>query len=190
MIRRIIAAAFAALALAACSESPEYTPLEEAVLSHIKARVGPEATFKVTKIVKADSLTTGQLYEQRIKAFKVKKDQDTKYYEKYKAKKMEANAEKHKKGMEKDALILKGLEEMRPAIEAKSSEIVCYDYTVSGSAEDKDVVTVFEDFWVAISPEGEVLSTNHTRRGLHKGFGKFLDGYIGLLATAGDLDDE
>lgn len=173
------------LACAACGPK-EYPPLHQAVLDHVQASVGPDAKLKIKQIATVDSLTMGQLYEQRVKAFDTKLSQDTKFYEKYKGKKMEANTAKYKKAIDKDKLIIKGLADMAPEIERISSVIVCYDVAFSGEAATKELTTVFDGYYAAVSPAGAVLSTNNEVRGLHKGFGKYLPGYTDLLRQVGE----
>ena len=186
-MRKILLTAIAALALASCQEVT-YPLVHQAVIDHVQAQVGQDAKLTIREIRTADSLTMGQLYDQRIKAFNTKLSQDTKLYEKYKGQKMEANAAKHKKAIEKDKAILKGLEAMAPDIASISDVVVCYDVNFSGQAKTPELTTVFDNYWAAVTVGGVVLSTNNELRGLHKGFGKFIPGYSDLLHKVGDED--
>lgn len=187
-MKRILLTAIAILACAACGRK-EYPPLYQAVIDHVQTTVGEEAKVNMREISTVDSLTMGQLYEQRVKAFATKLSQDTKFYEKYKGKGMENNAAKYKKAIEKDNLIIKALSDMAPSIEKISDVIVCYDVIFSGNAKSSGQTTVFEGFYAAVSPSFSVLSTNNELRGLHKGFGKYLPGYSDLLRQVGDEID-
>jgi hypothetical protein len=76
--------ATAVLLLGACGR--QYSPVEQAVIDHVQAQVGADSKLMVTRIAVEDSLTYGQLLEQRIKAFEVKYQQDNKFLEKSVAK--------------------------------------------------------------------------------------------------------
>ena len=187
-MRRLLTLLSILLLFAGCDSKSEYTPLQQAVVDYVSKNAGEGATLTFKKIEIADSLTVGQLYEQRIRAFEVKLDQDTKYYESYKAKKMPNNMEKHLKAMGKDKTILEALHGMD--ISAVADEVLCYDIVFTGKAETAESIMEFEDFYAAVTPEGKVLSTNNTQKGLHKGFGKYLEGYTEILRSVGDEEEE
>lgn len=187
-MKRLLIISAAVILLAGCTPKPSYTPLQKAVVDYVAESVGPDAKLSFNSIEVADSLTYGQLYEQRVKAFRVKLDQDIKFVNRYKSKKMPVNADKHQKSVEKDKTILSALEKMD--ISDIADNIVCYDMVFSGKADSPSQTTVFEEFYAAVTPDGKILATNDSKKGLHKGFGKYLPGYTEILRSVGGEDDE
>ncbi len=172
-----------ALALLCVACAPKYTPLEQAVIDHVQAQVGPESRLSLRQISLADSLTYGQLLQQRIKAFEVKYKQDEKFLATAVAKNNRGKIDRFDDAMKKDVYILDALRKMD--LGGLADAVVCYDMVFSGKAERDDVTTVFDAYYAAVSPDGKVLSLQPGQKGLHKGFGKFLPGYQDILKDAG-----
>ena len=176
--------AAAVLLLGACGR--QYSPVEQAVIDHVQTQVGADSKLMVTQIAVEDSLTYGQLLEQRIKAFEVKYQQDNKFLEKSVAKNNIKKINQFDEAKRKDLVILDALRKMD--LGPKASEVVCYDVAFSGKASTSGAETVFDGYYAAVSPQGEVLSLTPGQKGLHKGFGKFLPGYSDILDRAGVED--
>lgn len=174
--------AAAALLIAACSApAKEESPIQSAVRTKIVSTVGDGASVDFSAFAVTDSTTYGKELEYRRKLIQIKLEQDTKYYNDYKARKMPTNAEKHKAAMEKDRTVLAGLEKVEAALADSLNVIAYYDCTFSGKAKLNGSTTVFDGYCASVTPYGNVLAMQSGAKGLHTGLGRILPGYAELF---------
>jgi len=173
----------AALVLAACTpkEKTPADPFEAAVRASIAKQTGEGSKIVFTEFARVDSTTYREELDYRRKVFAAKLDADTQYYEKYKAKGMRENAAKKKAAIERDNVIIAGLDRLEDDLGPKIDEVAYYDVTFSGRADNAGAVTAFEDFYACITNDGEVMAFQNGTKGLHKAMGHVIPGYLELV---------
>ena len=187
MLKRTILIAIAATAIVSCS-SPKYTPEQTAAIRYIEKQVGPGTKVIISRIATVDSLTYEQLRKDCIDLFKYKKDSHDKVRSAFVTQKLLTNAKVQKEKMAKCDDIISELEAL--GLGNVGQSILCYDVKVSGHADKKKERVIFNDFYVCVGRDGIVLSSGAEKRGLHKGFGKFLPGYTEVLRRYGEKDTD
>lgn len=182
-MKRTITILAVMMAVLACS-GPHYKPEQQAAIDYIRRAVGEDTKLVITSVSTVDSLTFAALREDCIDLFEYKKDGHDKLRGAFVTQKMRTNARRQEEKMQRCDEIIQALKALR--LGDNAGKLVCYDVCVSGYAEKKKEIISFKDFLVCVTPDGKMLSTGSEKRGLHKGFGKFLPGYTDILRTFGD----
>lgn len=182
---KIIARLSSVLALCAflsvsCSQAPK-DPMELTLRAEIEHLTEAGAKVLLNSFELVDSTSLGEEIDYRIKVFNIKLDQDRKFREQYKKEGRPVNEAKKVEAIANDERVIAGLEAMKIAMADSLGTIVFRDYRFSGKAVSSENETVFEDYYAAISPEGEVLALEPSQKGLHKSLGRVIPGYTELI---------
>lgn len=173
--------AFAFLAAAACTGKQEMSPAQKAVAEKIAQSAGADAVITFTVFEKVDSTTFGQELEHRKQVFRLRLQQNLKYYEQFTMEGKPISASAKKADKDKDILVLRGLEEIGKRM-ADSLDLTAYfDYRFSGSAKSGDGTLTFTDYYASITPDGKLMNLTDSQKGLHIPLGRVLPGYLELI---------
>lgn len=191
MKKLIIAALFACLAATSCSET-EKSPLEEAVSQYVLTTAGnPEWKFKLKSIEVIDSTTFATEFDRRITVFNTRINQNTMLYNNYLKENKKNNATRKRDEILKDREILTRLYMARDEMGDAIDEIAYYDYKFSAAVSSGRQTVPFDDCFVAVTPDNEVLCFTRDPKDLHKSTGKVIPGYLEILGreTKGQTTD-
>ena len=178
---RYLAMTAAAILAASCSPKAPSDPLEVSLCAAIAEKVGSDAAVSLEGFTRVDSVTFEQLLATRRKAFEVKLAQDTKYYEKYRAERMEANAKKHQDAMAKTKDILASFDKLEAGLAGRMDEIAYYDCAFSGQAKSSAGTVSLAGYNAVVTPAGDVMAIQAGTKGIHSGLGKLIPGYTELI---------
>lgn len=178
---RYLAVAAAAILAAACSPKAPSDPLEASLRAAVIEKIGADAKLTLNSFARTDSVTFSQLLATRRKAFEVKLDQDTKYYEKYKAQRMENNAKKHQSAIAKTNAILADFQKLEEGLAGRMDEIAYYDLAFSGQAKSASGTISLDGYNAVVTPDGQVMAIQAGTKGIHQGLGKLIPGYTELI---------
>lgn len=178
----LILAAAASLLTACFGGKAKVDPFQASIEAKVNELTGGNSKVTITEFERVDSTTFGEELAHRRTVFTQRQNQNQKLHDEYKASGMSKNARKKKFELSQDSRVLKGLDRIEENIKDIMNDIAYYDCRFSGNAVAEDgTLTEFKDNYAAISPEGVVLSVNHTQKGLHKALGHVLPGYKDLL---------
>ena len=177
----VMAAAAAAVLAVSCGGS-EPDPVAEAIKAEITTNMAEGFTsVKNITYELVDSTTFAQEFERRIKTFEVKRDADGKYLLKYTREGKTRNAAIKSDAYKRDLEILRDLDSLHAACAGILDDVAYYDYRFSADAKGDNSVMQFRDAYVAMTPEHEVIGMTAKQKDLHKGLGKVIPGYLGLV---------
>ena len=181
----------AALAAAVISCSPKQAdPLEQALIDNILQSAGEEGKVKIYSMEKIDSTTFRTELERKFKIYNLKIEQNRKFYDTYVKEGKRKNAEIKSQAILKDQAILKGLEAIQADLANRLDDVAYYDYQFSASGNYKTSKAVYNGYFCAITPAGEVLGVSSDQNTIHKGTSSVLPGYKALLDSAGGDESE
>lgn len=175
------------LIAAACAQTSAPGPVETALINKIAESVSPDAVITIDNLEKVDSTTFGTELERRIHVFTVRHERNENFYQKYKSEGKRKNAALKKEAMEKDILVLEGLNKIAERMGDSLNVVAYYDYKFSGCAETETQRTVFQDYYASITPDCQIMSMGSSNRGLHKALGRVIPGYLDLIGK--DLEE-
>ena len=166
-------------------------PVRDAIKGEIMDNMFQEFTdVNITNVEKIDSTTFRTELDRRKKAFTIKRDADGEFLLKYMQEGKKKNASIKSESYQNDLRILQGLDSLGAALAATLDDVAYYDYRFSATAKGKDVTMQFRDAYIAITPDGRVISMTAERRDLHKSAGRVIPGYYELVKGADEEDEE
>ena len=166
-------------------------PIRDAIKGEIMDNMFQEFTdVNITNVEKIDSTTFRTELDRRRKAFTIKRDADSEFLLKYMQEGKKKNASIKSESYLNDLRILQGLDSLGAALATSLDDIAYYDYRFSATAKGKDVTMQFRDAYIAITPDGRVISMTAERRDLHKSAGRVIPGYYELVKGADEEDEE
>ena len=166
-------------------------PVRDAIKGEIMDNMFQEFTdVNITNVEKIDSTTFRTELDRRKKAFTIKRDADSEFLLKYMQEGKKKNASIKSESYLNDLRILQGLDSLGAALATSLDDIAYYDYRFSATAKGKDVTMQFRDAYIAITPDGRVISMTAERRDLHKSAGRVIPGYYELVKGADEEDEE
>ena len=169
-----------AAALAACadkSKDPHLLALENEIIS----RLGEGTNVTIEVFTRIDSTTFGEELKYRREVFDLRLQQNMRLLEKYKAGGLVNSAVAKRNAINHDHEVIAGLAEMERTLEPILGNVAYYDYCFSGTAKKKGAKSVYKDYYVSITPEGEVVSIDSNPKTLHKTLGRLIPGYLELV---------
>ena len=182
---------FVSLVLLAACGGAKTDPVKEAIKGEIMGNMPQDFTsVEVTYVEKVDSTTFRTELDRRKKAFTLKRDADSEFLLKYMQEGKRRNAAIKNESYVNDLRILQGLDSLGAAHADILDDIAYYDYRFSARAKGKDVTMQFRDAYIAITPDGRVISMTAERRDLHKVAGRVIPGYYDLVKGSDEEDEE
>ena len=178
------------LLLAACGGS-KTDPVKEAIKGEIMGNMAQDfISVDVTFVEKIDSTTFRTELDRRKKAFTTKRDADGEFLLKYMQEGKRRNAAIKNESYVNDLRILQGLDSLGIKHADILDDVAYYDYRFSATAKGKDVTMQFRDAYIAITPDGQVISMTAERRDLHKSAGRVIPGYYELVKGLDEEDND
>ena len=178
-MKRIIPFAILLLLAGCTDKTPD--PVSTAVVSEIMSYDPNYTKVKLLELVKVDSTTFGQEIERRSRIFESKKKSDEKFLLKYTAEKKKKNAALKQESMNRDILILAGLDSIKTSISERLNDVAYYEYRFNAEAISEGGKTLFKDSYAALTPDGKLLGIASKQDDLHKNMGVVIDGYLELV---------
>ena len=178
----LILALGASLLAASCESRPE-----DSVTAAIKAKVaenvkGLPADVRIDRIELIDSSALGTELSRCKELFSLKITREKELHQKY------WNNGQYKAAEDKDKVILKaqknydGIVALEQQYETAKDSIIAYHYRISGSAKNAEGGKVeFKEAYVALTPDGKVLTLVTDRRDLGKVVRHAIPGYLELI---------
>jgi hypothetical protein len=176
----------AVMAVSCNSKAPD--PVAQAIEASAMKDVSGDYKFRITSLEKIDSTTFRTEVERRKELFTLKQQVEEQLYMKYYNEYKKQNSEKHRLAMEKAKANLDYMDYLERELASRLDDVAYYDYVFSGYSETADGRMNYNDVYVAITPEGEVLSMTANQRNLHKGTGRVIPGYLEGISSE-DLDE-
>ena len=187
-MKKILMLAALLAAVVSCG-TKQVDPMEQALTGSIKQAVGQEGKVTIHKMEKVDSTTFRTELERKFKIYNLKIEQNTKFYNTYIKEGKPKNAEIKSQAILKDQAILKGLEAIQESLADRLDEVVYYDYRFSASGNFETTKAVYNDYFCAITPDGDVLGISPDQNAIHKGTARAIPGYKELLDSAGGEEE-
>lgn len=176
----LVAALLVSLALfSSCKD--EYEAQKAAVSAKIIETMGEVQNLNFSSFEPIGQTTIGKEIEMRTDLFKTKLEQDQKFFDMYQAGGILGKAAQKKRAIERDQLHLTQLDSIRNSLGGRLEEIAYTDYKFSAAGKLKDSKLEAKDWYVAISPTGEVLNMVPDPKKLHRGLGVTIPGYKGMF---------
>ena len=170
------------MVVTSCNKSAP-DPVAEAIeAAAMKDTEGPY-TFRITSLAKLDSTTFRTEIDRRKEQFVLKQQAEEKLYHKYFQEAKKQNAENHRLAMEKAKNNLEYMDALEANMADRLDEIAYYDYVFSGYSETEAGRVTYNDVYVTITPEGEVLTMTSDKRDMHKSTGRVIPGYIETITS-------
>ena len=177
--------AFGAVLLAASCGGSQEDPVVEAVKVKIAENVkGQPADVRINSIELIDSSALGNELARCKELFSLKIKREKELHQKYWSKGQYNAADA------KDKVILKaqknydGIVALEQQYEASKDSIIAYHYRIAGTAKNADGGKVeFKEAYVALTPDGKVLTLVTDRRDLGKVVRHAIPGYLELLGA-------
>jgi len=165
------------LIVSACgSSAPD--PVAKAIEAAAMQGATDDYTFRITSLEKIDSTTFRTETERRKELFLLKQQAEEKLFQKYYKEGKRQNSENHRLAMEKAKANLAFVESLEDRMADRLDDIAYYDYVFSGYSKTKDGSMTYDNVYVTITPDGEVLTMTANQKDMHKGTGKVIPGYI------------
>ncbi len=177
MQRFLIIILTAVMAVSSCkSTSPD--PVAQAIEAAAMKDAAGDYSFRITSLEKIDSTTFRTEIARRRELFDLKQQAEEKLFQKYYQEGKKQNSENHRQAMEKAKLNLAFVNSLEEKLASRLDETAYYDYVFSGYSETEEGRMNYNNVYVAITPDGEVLSMTADQRDLHKGTGRVIPGYL------------
>jgi len=166
-------------------------PVHEAIKGEIMGNMSQDFTdVTINKVEKIDSTTFRTELDRRKKAFALKRDADSELLLKYITEGKRRNASIKTESYKKDLAILQGLDSLETLLGDRLDDIAYYDYRFSADAKGQGFSMQFRDAYIAITPDGRVISMTAERRDLHKSAGRVIPGYYELVKGSDEEEEE
>ena len=180
----IILALGAAMFASSCGNSPE-DPVTEAVKAKVAENVkGLPADVRIDRLELIDSSSLGTELARCKELFSLKIKREKELHRKY------WNNGQYNAAEAKDKVILKaqknydGIVALEQKYEAAKDSTIAYHYRIAGSAKNAEGGKVeFKEAYVALTPDGKVLTLVTDRRDLGKVVRHAIPGYLELLGA-------
>ena len=181
-----IAAVSVAAALAGVScGNPQSNPLVEAVKAKVAETVkGNAADVRINSIELIDSSALGPELSRCKDLFSLKIKRETELYDKYLGNGQRSAAQAKRAVIAKAQQNYEGIEALEQRLAASKDSIIAYHYRLAGRARNADGGSViFNEAYVAVTPDGRVLTLVTDRRDLGKVVRHAIPGYMELLGA-------
>lgn len=189
MKRLYIILAALGLCAAACTQAPK-DPFQTALENEIIARTGEGVKVKIDIFERIDSTTFGEELAYRQEVLNLRRSQNEKLFKKYVNERKPNSAAAKRNAINHDNEVIEGLARMNETLAPILGDIAYYDYHFSGKAWTKDAQSTYQDFYATITPEGKVMSIDNSRKTLHKTLGRVIPGYLELVKSDDDVQEE
>ena len=175
---RLLAAGFAALAIAGCG-SGKGNPLNNAIADTMVKQNADVESFTVYKLTPQEEITLSQELGRRQKLFVTKQKTYRKKVEEYKAKGMKKNVAKNEEILRSTEDILSRIEAYRSEHAAQMDSVIYTVCRMDGCAKtfDKQKIEV-RDYYVNVSPDGKVLAVRPSTENPYQHMGSAIPGYV------------
>ncbi|MBO4428202.1 MAG: hypothetical protein J5771_06960 [Bacteroidales bacterium] len=180
----LILALGAALLAASCESRPE-DPVTEAVKAKIAENVkGLPSDVRIDRLELIDSSALGTELARCKELFSLKIRREKELYTKYWNKGQYNAADAKSKVIQKAQKNYDGIVALEREHEAAKDSIIAYHYMIAGSAKNAEGGKVeFKEAYVALTPDGKVLTLVTDRRDLGKVARHAIPGYLELLGA-------
>jgi hypothetical protein len=186
MQRFLIIILTAVMAVSCNKSTPD--PVASAIEAAAMKDAGGDYKFRITSLEKIDSTTFRTEVERRKELFALKQKAEEQLYLKYYNEYKKQNAENHRQAMEKAKANLEYMDYLERDLASRLEDIAYYDYVFSGYSETEEGRMNYNNVYVALTPDGEVLSMTANQRDLHKGTGRVIPGYLEGISSE-DLEE-
>ena len=186
MQRFLIIILTAVMAVSCNRATPD--PVEAAIEAAAMKDAGGDYKFRITSLEKIDSTTFRTEVGRRKELFALKQKAEEQLYLKYYNEYKKQNAENHRQAMEKAKANLEYMDYLERDLATRLDDIAYYDYVFSGYSETEEGRMNYNNVYVALTPDGEVLSMTANQRDLHKGTGRVIPGYLEGISSE-DLEE-
>lgn len=177
MQRFLIIILTAVMAVSACNSSTP-DPVAAAIEAAAMKDADGDYRFRITSLEKIDSTTFRTEIGRRKELFELKIQAEEALFQKYLNEYKKQNSENHRQAMEKAKLNLAFVNTLEEKLASRLDETAYYDYVFSGYSETADGRMSYNNVYVAITPDGEVLAMTANQKDLHKGTGRVIPGYL------------
>lgn len=189
MKRMYIMLAALGLCAAACTQASK-DPFQMALENEIIARTGDDVKVKLDVFERIDSTTFGEELAYRQEVLNLRRSQNEKLYRKYVNERKPNSTAAKRNAINHDDEVIEGLAKMNETLAPILCDIAYYDYHFSGKAWTKDAQSTYQDFYATITPDGRVMSIDNSRKTLHKTLGRVIPGYLELVKSDDDAQEE
>ena len=153
-------------------------PVAAAIEASAMQGTESDYTFRFTSLAKIDSTTFRTEFEHRKDVFRLKQQTEEKLYLRYVNEHKPKTAESHRQAMEKAKANLELMDYLESEMAGRLDDVAYYDYVFSGYSQTKEARTTYDNVYVTITPDYEVLTMTSNQKDMHKGTGRVIPGYI------------
>ena len=175
----VIAVMLAATACSSGTPDPVAVAIEQAAMKD----AGDDYTFRINELAKLDSTTFRTEIERRKEVFRLKYQAEEKLCNRYLSEKKPKNAEIHRQAMENARHDIEIMDDIGRELESILDDVAYYDYVFSGYSQTADGRVNYNNVYVTITPDNEVLTMTSNQKDLHKGTGKVIPGYVTIISS-------
>lgn len=153
-------------------------PVAAAIEAAAMQDAGTDYTFRIYSLEKIDSTTFRTEFQHRKDVFSLKQQTEEKLYWKYYGEGKPKTAESHRQAMEKAKVNLELMDYLEKEMAGRLDDVAYYDYVFSGYSQTEEGRMTYDNVYVTVTPDFEVLTMTSNQRDLHKGTGRVIPGYI------------
>ena len=182
-MQRILTIIVAALAVVTSCNKKAPDPVSAAIEAAAMKDAGQDYNFRITTLEKIDSTTFRTEFGHRRDVFRLKQQTEEKLYLRYYGEGRRNTAESHRQAMEKAKVNLEVMDCLEQQMAGRMDDVAYYDYVFSGYSETKEGRMTYDNVYVTITPDCEVLTMTANKRDMHKGTGRVIPGYIESISA-------
>lgn len=192
MMKKILLLAAVLCAAAACGgrKAPEADPVRDAIVASLLESDPQLREVRFETLSKVDSSTVSEELARRVSTFEIRRDQDERLYSQYARSGKPKNAQLRYDSLQKDKLVLAGLDSLGEALGARLGEVAFYEYVFTGRGTGENYTVIFDEVYAAVTPDLRVLAVSKKKADLRKTTGRAVPGYEALLRRVPDIEEE
>ncbi len=185
----LLAVAFAAVSCGG-KKAPEANPVRDAVVAALLESDPQLRDVAVETFAKVDSSTFAEELARRVSTFEMRRQQDERLYGQYARSGKPKNAQLRYDSLQKDKLVLAGLDSLGKALGARLDDVAFYEYVFTGRGTGENYTVIFDEVYAAVTPDLRVLSVSKKKADLRKTTGRAVPGYEALIKRVPDVGEE
>ena len=182
-MRHILTILVTALVVVTSCNKKAPDPVAAAIEAAAMKDTEGDYSFRITSLEKIDSTTFRTEIERRKDLFALKVKAEEQLFDKYYREFKKQNSENHRQAMEKAKVNLEVMDYLEREMADRLDDVAYYDYVFSGYSETGEGRMNYNDVYVTVTPDFEVLTMTASQRDLHKGTGRVIPGYIESISA-------
>ena len=185
----LLAVLFAAVSCGG-KKAPEADPVRDAIAASLMESDPQLSDVRFESLSKIDSSTFAEELERRISTFEMRRQQDERLYGNYARSGKPKNAQLRYDSLQKDKLVLAGLDSLGKALGARLNDVAFYEYVFTGRGTGENYTVLYEEVYAAVTPDLRVLAVSKKKGDLLKTTGRAVPGYEALIKRVPEIGEE